>query len=108
MKSNDISMKRIGFMISSTGWGGLEMNVLKLAQWMSERNWEVVLFINEKSRISEEIKNYKLNFQTLKQHKKHFDLVNSLKFAKRLVANSINTLFVFDNKLPINFRLGIC
>ena len=98
MKSNDVSMKKIGFIINSTGWGGLEMNVLKLAQWMSERNWEVILFINEKSRISEEINNYKLNFQTLTQHKKHFDLVNSLKFAKRLVANNINTLFVFDNK----------
>ena len=32
--------KKIGFFITSTGWGGLEMNTLKLARLLTEKGFE--------------------------------------------------------------------
>ena len=37
-------MGKVGFMICSTGWGGLEINVLRLIKWLIERNKDITLF----------------------------------------------------------------
>ena len=38
-----VNDRSIGFFCSSISWGGLEMNLLKYAQWLHERGWRVVL-----------------------------------------------------------------
>ncbi len=48
----------IAIICTSPGFGGLEMNTLKLAKWLSAKNWNVQLLTNEKSNITQEgIKN---------------------------------------------------
>ena len=51
-------MNKIGFVSCSVGWGGLEMNVLKLANWLQERDWDITLFTNQDSRIYRESQKY--------------------------------------------------
>ena len=43
---------KIDFLSSSTGWGGLERNVLRYAEWMQERGHEVTINSVEGSRLA--------------------------------------------------------
>ena len=44
----------IGFVCSSRAWGGLEMNTLRLAGWLAERGWPVVIYGRTSSPLLEQ------------------------------------------------------
>ncbi len=48
-----MNQKTFGILCFSPGFGGLEMNTLRLAQWMQERGWKVPLLLKEGSAIHE-------------------------------------------------------
>jgi len=91
-------MRKIGFVSSSVGWGGLEMNILKLSQWLTERNWELTLFVNKESRLYAESKKFNIKTQVIPNHLKYFDFIGAYRFSKVLKAHEISTIFVFDNR----------
>jgi D-inositol-3-phosphate glycosyltransferase len=91
-------MKKIGFVICSTGWGGLEINVLKLAKWLNQRNWEVLLYVLKDSKLHSNAKDYLVNTYVISDHKKYFDFQSAYRFSRILKQHDIETLFAFDNK----------
>ena len=42
---------KISFLITSDGWGGLEMNVLKLAKLLIQKGYDITLITHKNSTI---------------------------------------------------------
>ena len=55
-----MSNKKIGFICPSKSWGGLEMNVFRLAIWLTERGFQIILFGHPESLLFEKFKNNNL------------------------------------------------
>jgi glycosyltransferase involved in cell wall biosynthesis len=60
-----MTAKQIGIVCTSPAFGGLEMNTLKLAQWLQEDGWTVRLLLNEQSEIYKRAKNYAHDIATI-------------------------------------------
>jgi D-inositol-3-phosphate glycosyltransferase len=89
---------KIAFLITSTGWGGLEMNVVKLAKLLLLKDYEIILITQEKSTIYISGKEYFPTSFLLDKTKKHFDFKSAKNIGNYLKKNKVNTLLVFDNK----------
>lgn len=90
--------KKIGFLICSTGFGGLEMNVLRLCDWMGERDWETTIFTYEGTRVANEAQEANLKVVFIPKHRKHFDFFKGASFASLLKEEEIRYLITSDNK----------
>ena len=95
---NNTYYKKVGFIITSPSWGGLEINVLKLARLLVERHWEVLLFLIKGSMIALEANMVFKQIYYIEKHKKYFDIPEALKFSRLLKKHEINTLLAFDNR----------
>lgn len=91
-------MKKIGFLIASKGWGGLEMNTLKLAGWLLQRGYPVDIFTIRNSRLYEEAKLLAAGLHEIALPGKYFDFANAGKISELLKSAGIEVLFVFDNR----------
>ncbi len=89
---------KIAFYISSTGWGGLEMNTLKLADLLSEKDYKITLISQEKSTIYNKGKDIFNDVILLKKPGKYFDFISAKKISNALIKQGIQTILVFDNK----------
>ena len=67
------SKNKIAFLITSTGWGGLEMNTLKLVKLLSAKGYNVHLFTQEESTIYEKGKDIFSEIHLIKKNRKYFD-----------------------------------
>jgi D-inositol-3-phosphate glycosyltransferase len=88
----------IGLIITSTGWGGLEMNTLKLATLLSVRDYKITLFTSEKSSIYEKQTGQFDEIVLLEKPKKYLDFKTAKKIAKVLTNKKIDKILVVDNK----------
>jgi D-inositol-3-phosphate glycosyltransferase len=89
---------KIAFLITSTGWGGLEMNTIKLAKSLVKLNYEITLFTKDNATILE---NKEHAFQTtvlIKKNRKYFDFKTAKQIANVLKEKEISTIFIVDNK----------
>lgn len=91
-------MMNIAFYISSTGWGGLEMNTLKLARLLSDKNYKITLITQEKSTIYYKGKDIFHSVVLLKKPGKYFDFISAKKISVALKKRNIKDVLVFDNK----------
>ena len=66
-------MKKLGFYCSSDSWGGLEMNLSRLAIWMNEIGQDVVLFCVKDSKMDEFAQEHKVKTIYIQKNKKYFD-----------------------------------
>lgn len=91
---------KIAFLITSTGWGGLEMNTIKLAILLREKNYQVTLFTQEDSTINSYGKENKVfnSIFCFKKNRKYFDFKSAKTIAQKLKDEGINTIMAFDNK----------
>ncbi len=89
---------KIGFLITSTGWGGLEMNTLKLAGKLQEIGYEITLITTAESTLLAKGKSGFADVMLLKNHKKYLDIRNAYIIAKKLKLQGIGTVLVFDNR----------
>ena len=85
-------------MITSTGWGGLEMNILKIAKLLSKRNYNITLITKEESTIYTKGKDVFSDVVLLNNVKKYFDFKSAIKISNALKQRDIKTILVFDNK----------
>lgn len=90
--------KKIAFLVSSTGWGGLEMNTLKLARLLGEKGYELTLITQEKSTLLANGQNIFSAVETFKKRRKYFDFKASKRLAEIMIKREINLLLVVDNK----------
>ena len=92
------SSNKIAFFITSTGWGGLEMNTLKLAKLLSEKGFDIHLFTQEESTIYAKGKDVFSEIHLIKKNRKYFDFKTAKSVSKTLIKNNISRLLVVDNK----------
>ena len=90
--------KNIAFIITSTGWGGLEMNTMKLLKIFSEKGYQISLITTNEATIAQKSVPYIAQSYTIYNHRKYFDFSNSKKIARFLKAHSISKIFVLDTK----------
>jgi glycosyltransferase involved in cell wall biosynthesis len=90
--------KLTGFLITSKGWGGLEINVLRLAQWLSQNGVGIILYTVPSTRLFKEAQSYNLTVVAINEHRKYFDFINAFNFGRILKQHSVRNLMIFDNK----------
>lgn len=91
-------MSNIAFFLTTTGWGGLEMNVLKMALGLSDIKYAVSLFSTKGSRLSEESKGKIDSLIQIDTPRKYFGFKDAKKIAAILKKKNINTIIVNDNR----------
>ena len=89
---------KIAFIITSDGWGGLEMNTIKLAKLLTEKAYDISLITQEKSTIYEKRKEVFASIFLINKNRKYFDFKSAKMIGKFLEDEGINILMVFDNK----------
>jgi D-inositol-3-phosphate glycosyltransferase len=86
----------LSIICSSPGYGGLEMNTLKLAKLLTEKGWKTRLLVNDKSRMAAEGKAQGLTITTLK--KLGASKPNAFVIKKWMQDNPADILFTPYNK----------
>jgi|TARA_R110000737_G_scaffold193924_1_gene215170 D-inositol-3-phosphate glycosyltransferase len=90
--------KKIAVFVTSTGWGGLEMNTLKLSRLLKAKGFDLTLFTQDNSTIIQYHKDVFNQVEVIKKRRKYFDFKTARAISKRLKTNNINVVFVVDNK----------
>lgn len=93
-----IMKKQVGFLITSYGWGGLELNTLRLAKWLQQNGIDVILYTLPDTRLFAEAQGFDLSVVPIHNHRKYFDFINAFRFGRILKKHRIHNLMVFDNK----------
>lgn len=91
-------MAKLAFFITTTGWGGLEMNVLKMALGMQDKGYQVSLITGNNSRLGAEAEGKLASLIKIPVPRKYFDFTAAKKIAGILKANQIESLIVNDNR----------
>lgn len=84
----------IGFLCGTTGWGGLEMNHLKNAQWFHQRGIKVHVFAVKDSPFHLEAAKQKLPITTIQKHKNHYDFYKAVLLSRQLKKQQVTHLFI--------------
>ena len=89
---------KIGFVYSSNGWGGLEMNILKIAKSLTQIGYEIVLISNKESTVYQKGKHLFSSIIEINPKSKYFDFATAKLLAKDLKSADIKRVIVFDNR----------
>jgi len=89
---------KIAFINTSTGWGGLEMNTLKLAKSLSGKGYSITLISHKNSTIYNNGKDLFDSTILLNRSRKYFDFKSAKIISKSLQNEGIKTLIAIDNK----------
>lgn len=96
--------KTIGFLCLSPSWGGLEMNVFRLAKWMKQRGWKIILFLNPDSPLYQICRENELDVIPLKSSSKFKDLFLVGQLTRLIKKEKIEHLVLHYNR---NFLLAV-
>ncbi len=88
----------LGILITSTGWGGLEMNTLKLARLLTQKGYRITLFTQEQSSLPKHVSNEFFNIVFIKKNRKYFDFSSAKSLSIALKSNEISQVLLVDNK----------
>lgn len=91
-------MKKIAFVITSTGWGGLEMNTIKLAQQFEKLQYKILFITRENTKLFEQANGVFENIQSIKHPSKYFDFKNAYRISKILKRENIDTVLIINNR----------
>jgi D-inositol-3-phosphate glycosyltransferase len=86
-------MKKVAIVITSTGWGGLELNVLKLAQELQNHSIDVHFICQKGTRFEQQLPSMFTNTLRLSKVKKYFDFKNAKVVANYLKNQEITSVF---------------
>ncbi len=75
---------KISILISSNGWGGLEINTLKLARLLTEKGFVINLITQKNSTIYDKGKEIFNSILLFDKIKKYFDFGSAKKISKAL------------------------
>lgn len=91
-------MSNISFFITTTGWGGLEMNVLKMALGLSDLHYKVTLIAQKDSKLFNESTGKIETVIGIDKPNKYFDFASARRIAILLKEKKIGTIIVNDNR----------
>ena len=85
--------QKIAIVLTSTGWGGLELNTLKLAKGLQEKGCVIHFIVRENSRVAAEVNQQFEHVFTLSKVKKYVDFKNAKIVNSYLENNDIAVVF---------------
>lgn len=85
---------KLAYICGSSSWGGLEMNQIRNAIWMQEKDYDVALFCWENSPIALEAQKNQIQTHFISKHKKYYDFKNGKKLSLLLQENQFTHLIV--------------
>ena len=91
-------MKKIAFYLTSTGWGGLEMNTIKLAKLLKSKGYSISLFTISDSIINTKTEDIFDKIFYVNFGRKYFNFKIAKQIAKILNEEEISIIFAFDNR----------
>ena len=91
-------MSKVAFFITSTGWGGLEMNTLKLASSLIKLNHDVSLYTIKSTKIYENALKSNIPIIPINKPERYLDIINAFNIATLLKQNGHNIVFLFYNR----------
>lgn len=97
-------MIKTGILCSSDAWGGLEINILNLAKWLTERGHQISIFCRDGSTISDKAKEVGVTTQHYVCKGKHFNFKAARRLARLLDEAQIPTLLIGHYE---HFYIGI-
>ena len=83
---------------SSTGWGGLEMNVSRFLLWMQKRGWPVMLYAEPDSGIIAHAKQLAIPTQAVNHPSEVAAIWKSRAQAKQLASDGIRVLIIHQTR----------
>ncbi len=84
---------KVAIVLTSTGWGGLEMNTLKLARELQKKGCSIYFIVRKDSRFANELNTDFEDKLELSDVKKYFDFKNAKKVNNFLNEHSIHLIF---------------
>lgn len=96
--------KSIGFLCPSTSWGGLEINVFKLAVWLTKKGWNIVLYLYPDTPLYLKCQDFGLYIIPIKSSSKFKDFFLAYRFKQSLKKEKVKTLILHTNR---NFLLAV-
>ena len=90
--------KKLGFYCSSTSFGGLELHMVRLASWMQERGWSVLLYVLEDSQMAVEGKRLGLTVHSITRNRKYFDVFTASKISRAFKRDQVDIVWLRDNR----------
>ncbi len=93
----DVTYSKIAFLLTTNGWGGLEMNTLKLAKLLKQKGHTLILLTTRNATMFKHGTGVFSEIQIIEKNRKYFDFAAARKINKALKEQNINTLLVFDN-----------
>ncbi len=91
------SSMNLAFYLTSTGFGGLELNAVNLGKWMQERGWTVYFYTTQGSRIHHNAETAGLNCRFVQKPNKYIDVKNAFLLANLLKKDGVDKMIIFDN-----------
>ena len=70
---------RIGFYCSSKSYGGLEINILRILEWLEDRGWDILVFGLPDTPIILNAEKKNLKIIPVKDNHKYADIASSPK-----------------------------
>jgi len=86
--------RAVAFLCASASWGGLEMNVLKLAVWLKKRGWNILLYGRRGTTLFENGQAAGLTVRHLNSTFKYGDLVNAWRLARYIKRDNVRRLVI--------------
>ena len=93
--------KNLAFVNSSSSWGGLEINVVRLAKWLSSANYKVTIICIKNTAIDKAAKTNNLDIEYIEKHKKYYDFWKAKKLYKIIITKNISSIFIFRCEIYI-------
>ena len=91
-------MEQVGFYCSSISWGGLEMNFIKCAIWVSKRDYRVKIYCVKDSPIAKKLVDSDIKVTYVPRNKKYYDIKNAYRISKLIKKDNIKALWLRDNR----------
>ncbi len=96
----------IGFICTSTSWGGLEMNVLRLAGWLAERRWPVIIYGTAETPLARHAINRQFAFRALPKSGKYGGLFSGRNLGRMLTRDDVAVLTIHTSSDILVSSLG--
>lgn len=87
---------RIAYILGTESWGGLEMNQVKNALWMSQRGHEVFVLGLKDTKTESFCKENDLTFLEIQKHRKYYDWKAAGRLNHLLISHRIEHLILRD------------
>jgi glycosyltransferase involved in cell wall biosynthesis len=93
-----IGKPRIGFYCSSKSYGGLEINILRILEWLGDRGWDILVFGLPDTPMILNAEKKNLKIIPVKDNHKYADIAAARRLSGLLEREGINILFIGTNK----------